>query len=282
MVVVRGNLDDFQSSVDFYINIINSGYSPNSKILQKHFFDMFEREDALRTESYLSQEVCSYSYDSSSSDTVLEGDEEEFVFGGDCLFANQSSNEYPDDSEVFVSDESNSSSISGDEEIEEVDGDSIIPKYEDIDEDFITPEYEEVEDDDFVTQDYEDIDEGGIWSNISEEVLEDDNPVSEDKASKVETDDKQEDLESFDFAEFTGDSDIDINDLLGENIENKNRVVTVDRKNEITDVPNDLREFVKMYPNCEISLAMKYFSKKEIDKQLSLGRVFKRKNKLLI
>ena len=54
--------------------------------------------------------------------------------------------------------------------------------------------------------------------------------------------------------------------------------------NEVEEiqVPKDLRDFVKMYNNCEMSFALKYFSKKEIDKQLSLGRVFKRKNRLLI
>ena len=54
--------------------------------------------------------------------------------------------------------------------------------------------------------------------------------------------------------------------------------------NEVEEiqVPKDLRDFVKMYNNCEMLFALKYFSKKEIDKQLSLGRVFKRKNRLLI
>lgn len=55
--------------------------------------------------------------------------------------------------------------------------------------------------------------------------------------------------------------------------------------NEVVEeiqVPKDLRDFVKMYNNCEMSFALEYFSKKEIDKQLSLGRVFKRKNRLLI
>ena len=53
--------------------------------------------------------------------------------------------------------------------------------------------------------------------------------------------------------------------------------------NEVEEiqVPKDLRDFIKMYNNCEMSFALKYFSKKEIDKQLSLGRVFKRKNRFL-
>ena len=51
---------------------------------------------------------------------------------------------------------------------------------------------------------------------------------------------------------------------------------------EVIEVPKDLRDFVKLHHNCDMSFALKYFTKKEIDKQLSLGRVFKRKNRLLI
>lgn len=64
----------------------------------------------------------------------------------------------------------------------------------------------------------------------------------------------------------------------------KNVVVNTSIKSsaEITSVPSDLRDFIKLYPNCELSLVYKYFPKKEVEKQLRLGRVFKRKNKLLI
>lgn len=54
--------------------------------------------------------------------------------------------------------------------------------------------------------------------------------------------------------------------------------------NEVVEeiqVPKIYEIFVKMYNNCEMSFALEYF-RKEIDKQLSLGRVFKRKNRLLI
>lgn len=50
----------------------------------------------------------------------------------------------------------------------------------------------------------------------------------------------------------------------------------------VVDVPKDLREFVSKYPNCEISFALKFFSKREIDKQLNLGRLYKRKNRLFL
>lgn len=68
-------------------------------------------------------------------------------------------------------------------------------------------------------------------------------------------------------------------------VEVKNTVVDVITNNScdnIENVPSDLREFVKMHPNCELSVVYKYYSKKEVEKQLRLGRVFKRKNKLLI
>ena len=74
-------------------------------------------------------------------------------------------------------------------------------------------------------------------------------------------------------------------DIDSKVVSSKNTVVQGVKKqydDDIVEVPNDLREFVKMYPNCEISFALKFFTKKDIDKQLSLGRVFKRKNRLLI
>lgn len=72
--------------------------------------------------------------------------------------------------------------------------------------------------------------------------------------------------------------------IVKEEVEVTKKVVNVSREvvEEVIDVPKDLREFVKKYHNCEMSFALKYFTKKEIDKQLSLGRIFKRKNRLLI
>lgn len=52
--------------------------------------------------------------------------------------------------------------------------------------------------------------------------------------------------------------------------------------NVIEDVPSDIRVFLKKYPNSEISFVLKYYSSKEVDKQLKLGRIFKRKGKLSI
>lgn len=110
------------------------------------------------------------------------------------------------------------------------------------------------------------------WGD-SEEVQEDDEEVAEPLEKVEEADD-------LDFGMFDASFDFE-----EEVVQPKNKVEKVEVKetqDTISEVPKDLREFIKMYPNCEISVALKYFSKKEIDKQLSLGRVFKRKNKLMI
>ena len=48
------------------------------------------------------------------------------------------------------------------------------------------------------------------------------------------------------------------------------------------NVPSDIRSFLKMYPNSEVSTVLKYYSKKDVDKAIKLGRIYKRKNKLFI
>lgn len=48
------------------------------------------------------------------------------------------------------------------------------------------------------------------------------------------------------------------------------------------DVPADLREFLRQHPCSPIEYVLKFYPKKEIDKQLALGRVYKKKGKLMI
>lgn len=84
---------------------------------------------------------------------------------------------------------------------------------------------------------------------------------------------------NFDVEEFLNDNTSSIKGINIEESNSKNKVVDFE---EDIEVPRDLRDFVKLYHNCEMSFALQYFTKKDIDKQLSLGRVFKRKNRLLI
>lgn len=48
------------------------------------------------------------------------------------------------------------------------------------------------------------------------------------------------------------------------------------------DVPADIREFLRQHPCSPIDYVLKFYSKKEIDKAIALGRVYKKKGKLMI
>ena len=128
----------------------------------------------------------------------------------------------------------------------------------------------------------------GNYEEEEEEILQEDEvipniPVTQEIKEVINSNDKeQDDISSFfgDLGEF--DSSFNIEEKEVEEVKNEVSDVKRDIVEEAIEVPKDLRDFVKMYHNCEMSFALKYFSKKEIDKQLSLGRIFKRKNRLLI
>lgn len=55
-----------------------------------------------------------------------------------------------------------------------------------------------------------------------------------------------------------------------------------DSENEKVDVPKDIRTFLKSHPSSTVEFVARYYPKKEIEKQLALGRIYKRKGKLMI
>ena len=126
-----------------------------------------------------------------------------------------------------------------------------------------------------VTYEVPDSIEGTIWNNFNEVDSSDSKP---DRGTAEEL--IKEENEDFSIIEGY------CNTINTEEVNEegpKNIVVEVKKEvGEVIEVPKDLRDFVKLHHNCDMSFALKYFTKKEIDKQLSLGRVFKRKNRLLI
>lgn len=69
---------------------------------------------------------------------------------------------------------------------------------------------------------------------------------------------------------------------ISDNTESKPIFCTPDMKVNRSEEPSDLRQFVRLHPRCEISFALQYFSQKEIQKYLRLGKIFKKGNKLHI
>lgn len=56
----------------------------------------------------------------------------------------------------------------------------------------------------------------------------------------------------------------------------------VSKVEEPMNIPSDIRVFLKQHPNSEISYVSQFYSMKEINKQIKLGRIYKKKGKLLI
>lgn len=143
--------------------------------------------------------------------------------------------------------------------------------------------YEDTEYSDEVQEDEKD-DSGFEWGSYEDSEYYDDEVKEDTSQDSIENIEEGTIIDSsptwvdFGVEEFLDDTPpIKENEIGVSKSENK----VVDAEEDI-EVPRDLRDFVKLYHNCEMSFALKYFTKKEIDKQLSLGRVFKRKNRLLI
>ncbi len=355
MVVVRGDLDNLQSNIDFFLSITSSNVAYDSKTLRDRFFSMFQQEDLQREENFLMyREKVSDDYAIvEDAEPLLVGEEEEY-FTGSFSFAEDIEEDYPDDEEVYIS---NTSTLEFENLNLENENDGEFISYSSLENENINLENEkndlyyeennleleknnletensEYDDDDFIEQSYledeninleeesystsdynEDFDEyegeeesfgWGDYSNEGyvEDEIEDDSYV--DAFSKVDinsSSSNEEEEEPISWGNYEDTSNETVEEENEDNffedlekfnsssyiettkvVEVQNKVADVKREvtEEAIEVPKDLRDFVKLYHNCEMSFALKYFSKKEIDKQLSLGRVFKRKNRLLI
>lgn len=62
----------------------------------------------------------------------------------------------------------------------------------------------------------------------------------------------------------------------------KPEVSMVDDGKGAVDIPKDLRDFIRQHPCSDVSYVMQFYSRKEIEKQIKLGRVYKKKGKLMI
>lgn len=315
MVEVYGDFDELQMCVDFYLGVTSFEGVAGSSVVRDRLFNMFEEDDKLRDENYLSYDVVSDDYHINLDETpVLFGAEESFdgsvgYFGSVSLETEKTKTEIEKDNSFmkqFVLEKEST-------QLDNEENDFISQSSYDI--------VSEDEEDSFLDWDNDEVDWGSDDEEFEEEGFEDDfvnwdsdSSIQENTSNFVDCDynsegsvtNTQED--DSDFINWGSDSEGDgISDniesaiheddslgffdedfILEEYSDTLSKVVVSDviiespKEDVVLDVPKDLRDFVKMYPNCEVSFALKYFSKKEIDRQLNLGRVFKRKNKLLI
>lgn len=321
VVVNNGYVGDIQNALDLYLTIMSINVPSNSDRIRRELFSLFEEEDESRSANYLSlnRRVSDDYKIEYINELKLVGEEEEYKpgvkyfeeeeeeevessqdrFYGDTV---EYLEEEPEDSEVFVSveceevipeddnalekeplelennklsdlrdtsDQKTSSYVSDinsyDEDLEEGWGSS------DDSEDFV--------EEDYVDEDEEDISEGN--SIFDEEWGSEEDIDNEPVAEEVIEDTVEESFKDIEDISFDESYISDVTEKIEAGVKVVN-VETPENNQEVVEVPKDLRAFVKMYPSCDMELALKYFSRKEIEKQLMMGRVFKRKNKLLI
>ena len=202
------------------------------------------------------------SYDSEEDDEDSYGDDyssdEDDDSYGDDYSSDEDSDSYEDDEDSYGDDYN-----SEDDEEDSYDDD------ESYDDDYTSDEDDEDEEDSY-GDDYSSDEDG------DEDSYEDDDYVSDDEEDSSEV-------------EFEGNIERPIEpvptpiDMVSRNKKDTPQVAeksetVVNREEE----PRDLREFVRKHPRCEVSFALKYFSRKEIEKYLMMGKILKKGTKLHI
>lgn len=129
----------------------------------------------------------------------------------------------------------------------------------------------------------ETIDETGTESEIKW-----DEPEEDTSSSEIEWDeDTDEVLENYS-EEGTFEEEPEVEQVKDppENSQSNNlgskREVSMEDDGMGADIPSDIREFLRQHPNSDIAYVQKFYPKKEIDKQLKMGRIYKRRGKLMI
>lgn len=217
--------------------------------------------------------------------------------------------EFEGDASILGTVTPNEDSVLTDEEVEQLENGGISeePEYEeeqglefefdsdDSEEDEYEEEYEEEVDD---SDEYEE--DSDEYEEEYEEETDDSDSYEEEYEEEVEdSDEYEEEIDNSDSYEEPPDEE----DMMEEpkeqaSVSSDNKFISSDNFSErasppkkediaveepsIDEVPKDLRQFLRKYPRCDIKFALKYFSKKEIDKAILIGKIVRRGNKLHI
>lgn len=129
----------------------------------------------------------------------------------------------------------------------------------------------------------ETIDETGIESEIKW-----DEPEEDTSSSEVEWDEDIDEVLENHSEEDNFEEEPEVEQVKDppENSQSSNlgskREVSMEDDGMGADIPSDIREFLRQHPNSDIAYVQKFYPKKEIDKQLKMGRIYKRRGKLMI
>lgn len=286
-----GDEEEYQSDVNYFSEgEIKEDYSGNKEEYQNdinYFSEDIDTGDDDVEEEPDDSEVFKW-YSRSGEDQNLSRNDLETNISdssGEGENQNLSSTQLVEDMEEIEDDDFPDWGTDEDEEDEEyIETEDEVDDSEDIDEDWNLEDEELDEDEEDMWGSDSEEDEWGISQGGYEDYEELESSGNDSEDIEEESDSMEDILGDigdifFDGTEEDAVKDVDVNIKQVETESTNNVSEPVE---EDVVIPNDLRAFVKMYPNCEMSFALKYFSRKEIEKQLTIGRVFKRKNRLLI
>lgn len=210
--------------------------------------------------------------------------------------------EFEGDASILGTATPNEDSVLTDEEVEQLENGGISeePEYEeeqglefefdsdDNEEDEYEEEYEEeVDDSDEYEEEVNDSDE---YEEEYEEEIEDSDEYEEEYEEEIDDTDSyeeppdEEDIleEPKEQASVSSDNKFISSNNFSERASPPKKEDIAVEEPSIDEVPKDLRQFLRKYPRCDIKFALKYFSKKEIDKAILIGKIVRRGNKLHI
>ena len=126
---------------------------------------------------------------------------------------------------------------------------------------------------------FDDSYDGEIFDDSFDEDESDDFPLDQGiQSTKDNSTDIFDDIETEDVSQ----TDEDSSKIIPISSGVKKEVSMEDDGRFAENLPRDVRDFLKLHPNSDMSYVLKFYSKKDIDKQIKLGRIFKRKGKLMI
>ena len=209
-------------------------------------------------------------YEEETYDEYNEGNEDSVEYGEDT---SDTEEDYYEEDEEYDNEE--------DEDYEEydLDDEDTEEEYKDYDEEQIVEdeedeEYEEEqivedEEDENYDEDYEEYEDvGDNEENIEEQVEQINN--NQDITNYVSIDDFEPEFD---------DIKVEQKQVQVEK-PSKPEVPKVETPEVKEEEPKDLIQFIRKHPRCEVSFALQYFSKKEIEKNIMMGRIIKKGNKL--
>ena len=281
--------------------------------LEEEVIDFSDGDDSEYAEYDIEDNLKGYSEDEELDDTDydeddIESSEEDEDYEEETYDEydedDEDSVEYEDDTsdteeEYYEEDEEYDTEEDEDYEEYDLDNEDNEEEYEDYDEEQIVEDEtnEDIEEDDeeydeeeIVDDEDEEYEEGQIVEDEEDEDYEEDYEEYEDVVDNEEDIEEQIE-EASNNQDITNDVSIDDFEPEFDDIKVEQKQVQVEKpsKPEIPKVetpevkeeePKDLIQFIRKHPRCEVSFALQYFSKKEIEKNIMMGRIIKKGNKL--